>query len=115
VVIAEQVLEHVAWPHRAVKNAWQMLRPGGLFVVTTPFLVRVHHEGQDYSRWTQLGLKHLLIEGGFAGECIQTGAWGNRKCAKLNFDDFTPWIPWLDSLKNDLEFPVSVWAFARKG
>ena len=41
-IIADQVLEHVKWPYRAVKNVYAMLRPGGHFLVATPFLVRVH-------------------------------------------------------------------------
>jgi hypothetical protein len=27
-IIAEQVLEHVLWPYRAVRNLWCMLKPG---------------------------------------------------------------------------------------
>jgi len=113
-VIVEQVLEHVPNPRHAVENVWQMLRAGGYVLVSTPFLIRIHNFGQDYTRWSEKGLKNLLIEGGFAGETIHTGAWGNRACAKANFEDWVPWIPWFDSLENQPEFPIHVWAFARK-
>jgi len=93
-VIAEQVLEHVLWPFRAVRSAYAMLRPGGWFLVATPFLIRVHAYPNDCSRWTELGLKHLLIEGGFPEEGISTGSWGNRRCVKANFNRFPSWIPW---------------------
>jgi SAM-dependent methyltransferase len=113
IVIVEQVLEHVLWPYKAVRNVFEMLRPGGIFLVTTPFLVRMH-EPVDCSRWSELGLKNLLIERGFNGDHIVTGSWGNRACVCSNFQRFTEWIPWKHSLKNEPKFPLVVWAFARK-
>lgn len=114
IVIAEQVLEHVLWPCRAVRNVADSLRPGGVFVVTTPFLIPIHEQPYDCSRWSETGLKHLLIEGGFSGDTIVTGSWGNRACAAANFRRWVDWIPWKHSLENDPKFPVHVWAFARK-
>jgi SAM-dependent methyltransferase len=113
-VIAEQVLEHVLWPYRAVRHAWAMLRPGGVLLVTTPFLVRVHAFPTDCSRWTETGLKYLLAEGGFGLENVQTGSWGNRACVRANFRRWASWVPWLHSLRNEADFPVVVWAFAKK-
>jgi len=49
-IIADQVLEHVEWPYRAGKNVFAMLRSGGYFVVTTPFLIRIRYGPQDCSR-----------------------------------------------------------------
>jgi SAM-dependent methyltransferase len=114
IIIAEQVLEHVLWPYRAVKNIYRMLRPGGVFVVTTPFLVRKHAHPIDCCRWTELGMKHLLAEGGFPIDEIQTGSWGNRKAVRANFNAWKNWVPWLHSLKNEPDFPVVVWGFAWK-
>jgi SAM-dependent methyltransferase len=114
VILAQQVLEHVLWPYRAVKHVYETLRPGGWFIVTTPFLLRVHDYPVDCSRWTELGLKHLLAEGGFYLNDIQTGSWGNRACVRANFNRWARWIPWLHSLKNERLFPVVVWAFAQK-
>jgi len=113
-VIAEQVLEHVLWPYRAVRHVWQTLRPSGIFLVTTPFLVKVHHDPVDCSRWTELGLKHLLAEGGFHLEEIVTGSWGNRSCVRGSFRRVPEWIPWWHSLQNEPQFPVMVWAMAEK-
>jgi hypothetical protein len=115
VVVAEQVLEHVLWPYRAVRNTWSMLRDGGVFIVTTPFLLRVHKCPVDCSRWTELGLKQLLVEGGFEADQIITGSWGNRACVRANFRRWRRWISWAHSLRNESDFPVVVWAFARKG
>jgi hypothetical protein len=113
-VIAEQVLEHVLWPYRAVMNIYKMLRSGGIFMVTTPFMLRVHPHPVDCSRWTETGLKYLLAEGGFNIDDIDTGSWGNRACVRANFSSWAPWIPRFSSLANEPEFPVVVWAFARK-
>jgi SAM-dependent methyltransferase len=114
IIIAEQVLEHVLWPFRAVSNLYKMLRPGGILVVTTPFLLRIHDEPADCSRWTEVGLKYLLAAGGFDLSNITTGSWGNRACVKANFDYWRRWIPWKHSLTNEPEFPVVVWAFCTK-
>jgi SAM-dependent methyltransferase len=114
VVIAEQVFEHVLWPYRAARHVWEMLRPGGVFIVTTPFLVRIHGFPIDCSRWTPLGMKHLLAEAGFPLDEIETGSWGNRKCVVANFNGWPGWIRWKHSLRNERDFPVVAWAFARK-
>jgi SAM-dependent methyltransferase len=118
VVIAEQVLEHILWPYRAVRHVHQMLRPGGVFVVTTPFMIRVHPCPIDCSRWTELGLKYLLAEGGFPLDEVRTGSWGNAACVRGNMyranDRWADWLPWWHSLKNEAEYPLVVWAFARK-
>lgn len=113
-VIAEQVLEHVLRPYRAIRNVWQMLRPGGWFLVTTPFLIRIHPTPNDCTRWTETGLKHALAEGGFSLESIQTGSWGNRACVISYLNEWTRFRPLWHSLKNDERYPVVVWAFARK-
>jgi SAM-dependent methyltransferase len=114
IIIAEQVLEHVLYPYRAVKNLYRMLNPGGLAVITIPFLLKIHGAPIDCSRWTELGLKHLLAEGGFDPEKIITGSWGNRDCVIANFQRWMKWMPWIHSLKNEPDFPVAVWAFAHK-
>ena len=113
VIIADQVFEHLKWPMRAGRNVYAMLRPGGYFVIATPFLLRVHASPIDCSRWTEQGLSCLLQECGFPEEEIRTTSWGNRACVSANF---TKWRRhgWYRSLRNEPNFPVMVWAFARK-
>ena len=112
-IIADQVFEHLPWPARAARNVYAMLRPGGCFIIATPFLVRVHNSPIDCSRWTTQGLSYFLQEAGFPAAGIATDAWGNRACMKANL---TRWRKrgFLGSLRNEPEFPVMVWAFARK-
>lgn len=112
-VIADQVFEHLLWPYRAGKNVYEMTKPGGYFLITTPFLIKVHQVPVDCSRWTELGLKHFLAECGFPIEKIQTGSWGNRACVKANFNSWAR-RGWFKSLVNEPDFPVSVWAIAKK-
>jgi SAM-dependent methyltransferase len=112
-IIADQVFEHLLWPYRAARNVFAMLRPGGHFMVTTPFLIRVHAVPVDCSRWTALGMRHLLAECGFPLERIQAGSWGNRACVKANFRRWADQT-WWRSLRNEADFPVVVWALAKK-
>lgn len=112
-VFAEQVLEHVVQPERALKNVLTMLKPGGYFLPTLPFMIKVHGV-PDVSRWTPYGLKLFLIRAGFSPDSIQVDSWGNRQCVVANFDEWAEYDPHRHSLENEPEFPVSVWALARK-
>jgi SAM-dependent methyltransferase len=112
-IIADQVFEHLPWPMRAGRNVYAMLRPGGYFIIATPFLVRVHDVPIDCSRWTQQGLSYLLQECGFLSRDIKTYAWGNRKCLKANLYKWRRY-GFYRSLANEPNFPVMVWAIAQK-
>jgi len=112
-IIADQVFEHLQWPYRAGRNVWSMLKPGGHFIVVTPFLIRVHHSPIDCSRWTENGLSYLLQECGFEAKDIRTDSWGNRRCLKRNLGGWRK-RGFFGSLSNEPDFPVMVWAFARR-
>ncbi len=112
-VIADQVFEHLKYPLRAAANVYAMLKPGGHFIVATPFLIRVHRSPIDCSRWTPEGLTYLLEEAGFPHEHIQADAWGNRACLKANLSGWRK-RGFFGSLRNETNFPVMVWAFATK-
>jgi len=114
-VIAEQVFEHILRPDRAAHNIYQMLRPGGYFVISTPFLLKVHEAPLDLYRWTERGMRQLLETAGFT--VISTASWGNRECL---FADMEPGLGWtaydpsVHSLHNEPQFAIVVWAFAKK-
>ena len=112
-IIADQVFEHLKWPYRAGRNVHAMLRPGGHLIISTPFLVRVHKVPIDCSRWTADGLSYLLQECGFEASEIQTDSWGNRSCLKANLARWRK-RGFFGSLANEENYPVMVWAFARK-
>ena len=115
-VIAEQVFEHLLYPYRAAKNVYAMLRPGGYFLISTPFLQKIHDFPVDCSRWTPLGMRYFLSEAGFPIEAIQSGSWGNRAAVRANLllTHFPYYNPIVHPMKNEEIFPVQVWALARK-
>jgi SAM-dependent methyltransferase len=119
IIFAEQVLEHVQFPYRAVRNVYKMLKPSGYFLCTTPFLIQIHGGEMDYTRWSPRGMKFLLADCGFREETITVGGWGNRQCIMTDLNGCAEgrgWA-WYDetqhSLENEPEYPVVVWVLAR--
>jgi SAM-dependent methyltransferase len=114
-VISQQVFEHLKEPERAAANVLAMLAPGGHFLISTPFFVRIHPDPLDFIRWSEDGLRRFLVQCGFEAEGLLTGSWGNRACIRANMR--RRWVRYnryFHSLKNEPEFPVHVWALARK-
>lgn len=113
-IIAEQVFEHIEQPVLAAQNVRNMLRMNGIFVITTPFLIKYHPTPVDLWRWTEEGLKNLLCSQGFND--VQTYSWGNKECLIANLDSWVDYDPvqHSDLLYNDPEFPIVVWGYARK-
>ncbi len=113
--IADQVFEHIPRPALAARKVFESLRPSGVFLICTPFLIKLHPMPQDNARWSEEGLSRLLQEGGFAAEHICTDSWGNRDYLRAQIDEPDEWPRrGFGSLRNDPKFPVVVWAFARK-
>ena len=113
-VIAEHVLEHLPRPARAARNVLRMLRPGGHFLVVTPFLYRVHDNPVDCTRWTENGLRYLLDECGFPEGDTISGSWGNREVVEATFRrEFRLFNRHVHTLDPDPLYPVVVWALAR--
>lgn len=115
VVICEQVLEHVLDPVTAARTLAALATPGGHVIVSTPFLIRVH-ELADYGmpdlwRFTPRGLRVLLERAGL--EVLAVHTWGNRDCVVANFDHWPAHRRW-QSLRDEPDLPVQVWAFARR-
>jgi SAM-dependent methyltransferase len=113
VIIADNVFEHLAYPGRAADNVYAMLKPGGVFINITPFMIRHHPIPIDCTRWTQRGMVHFLEEHGFDPARIETGGWGNAAAVKANFYRWGR-AGWRRRFPNDERFPVTVWAIARK-
>ena len=114
-IIAEQVFEHILRPDRAATHVYQMLRPGGLFVISTPFLLKIHEYPLDLYRWSEQGMKQLLEGAGFS--VLSTASWGNRECLFADMTDDLKWTfynRFRHSLHNEPQFPIVIWAFAKK-
>jgi len=113
VVICEQVIEHVADPWAAARNLRALCAPGGHVIVSTPFLIRIHELPmfgmRDYWRFTPRGLRQLLEGAGLVVDSVES--WGNRQCVTANLDRWPARRRW-QSLRDEPDLPVQVWAFS---
>lgn len=112
VIIADNVFEHLRDPYQAGRNVLTMLADGGVFLLTTPFLIRIHGSPSDYTRWTPEGLQAFLQECGFSAD---VRSWGNRKVVISNLAHWRSYGWGLRAnLRNEPDFPATVWAYARR-
>jgi SAM-dependent methyltransferase len=58
-VICTQVLEHVARPRNLVGEIHRVLKPGGWFLFSVPFVWQEHEEPNDFFRYSRYGIKEL--------------------------------------------------------
>lgn len=77
--IATEVLEHCYSPLVVLAEIRRVLKPGGLFFFTTPFLWPIHDAPHDHYRYTPYALQRLLAEAGF--EDVQISALGGWNAA----------------------------------
>ena len=73
-IISTQVLEHVERPWVMVAEMNRILRPGGVCIVTAPFMIPYHADPYDFFRYTTEGLKSLFKNENF--EVIESGTYG---------------------------------------
>jgi len=72
--IATEVLEHCIQPERVISETFRVLKPGGVFFLTVPFLWPLHDVPYDEYRYTPYSLERLLTQEGF--DAIQLKALG---------------------------------------
>lgn len=65
VIITTDCLEHVDWPQKVIHEAFRVLKPGGLFYLTTVFDFEIHGYPSDYWRFTPECIRLLLEDAGF--------------------------------------------------
>ncbi|QEH36641.1 hypothetical protein OJF2_52260 [Aquisphaera giovannonii] len=59
-VLCIETFEHVFKVHRAFDEVWRILKPGGVFVITTPLNFRIHGYPDDYWRMTPSCLRRMM-------------------------------------------------------
>jgi SAM-dependent methyltransferase len=64
-VLCNQVLEHVFTPDAFMAEIARVLKPGGLLLLTVPFVWDEHEQPFDYARYSSFGLASLLRRSGF--------------------------------------------------
>jgi glycosyltransferase involved in cell wall biosynthesis len=99
-VMATEVLEHCPDPSRLLCEAFRILKPGGLFFGTVPFLWPLHDVPHDHWRFTPWSLTQLLEQnrfediqikalGGYNAALAQMiGLWVNRRSRKKMYQRF---------------------------
>lgn len=74
-VVSTQVLEHVEKPWVVVHQIGRILKPGGVCIITAPFLVPYHADPHDFFRYTIPGMESLFKNEGFT--IVESGGYGN--------------------------------------
>lgn len=64
-VLANEVFEHVFNPTEFLTEVNRVLKTGGVFLMTVPFVWDEHEQPHDFARYTSFGLVHLLQQHGF--------------------------------------------------
>ena len=60
-VFVIEVFEHIQDPFKASQELMRILRPGGCALITTPFIFMIHDAPYDFYRFTEYGLRRLLM------------------------------------------------------
>jgi len=61
-VISCDTLEHVEYPRKALSELFRILKPGGILIISSVMLYKIHAAPNDYWRFTPEGFKSLLSE-----------------------------------------------------
>jgi SAM-dependent methyltransferase len=59
-VIIMDTLEHVEYPHKAVEEAYRILKPNGVLIISSVMNFPIHDHPYDYWRFTPEAFKSLL-------------------------------------------------------
>lgn len=82
-VMATEFLEHYAEPEKILKEIRRVLKPGGRFYATVPFIWNLHEIPYDEYRYTPYSLERHLVNAGYKDVEIKTlGGW-NRAFAQM--------------------------------
>ena len=82
-VLCLDVLEHVDGPERVLAEIARVLVPGGLAMLSMPFLYPVHDAPYDFQRWTRHGWKCQLAECGLHIDRLEARGHSLRTAAML--------------------------------
>jgi SAM-dependent methyltransferase len=81
-VLLLDVVEHLQFPREALLEAARVLRPGGVLIVSMPFLYPVHDAPYDFQRYTGYGLAREIDSAGLVLDRIESSL-GSAETAGL--------------------------------
>lgn len=93
-VISTQVLEHVEKPWIMISQISRIIKPGGLCIITAPFMFPFHADPHDFFRYSKKGMESLFENEGF--EIIESGTYGkifSLFSEMIHFTFFNPYKP----------------------
>lgn len=64
-VFSSEVFEHVFNLEEMLREINRVMKPGGVILVTCPYIIAEHEVPNDFGRYTSFGLKDLFIRNGF--------------------------------------------------
>jgi SAM-dependent methyltransferase len=64
-VLSTELMEHLKEPNHLLDEVARILKTGGYFLLSVPFLEPLHEEPRDFYRFTEYGLKTILNTHGF--------------------------------------------------
>ena len=97
-IISTQVLEHVEKPWVMVAQMRRLLRPGGVCVVTAPFMIPYHAHPYDFFRYTPEGLRSLFTNENF--EILECDSYGKTFMVLSELIHFLWFNPYTDKKRN---------------
>ncbi|MSV67725.1 MAG: methyltransferase domain-containing protein [Actinobacteria bacterium] len=108
-IVAPQTIQYLTQPVTGLKNLYESLKPGGVLLITAPFIQKIDHngEGADRLRFSPLAFNELL-ETSCDGAEIEVESFGNvltsiaflmgisaEEMRPQDFDVFDPAYPML--------------------
>lgn len=69
-ILCTEVLHDIREPELFFREVFRLLKPGGQLFLTSPFLVPIVDGTYDHYRYTEHGLRHHLLKGGFSVKSI---------------------------------------------
>lgn len=79
-VVSTQMLEHAPDPPRVLREAFRVLRPGGVLLLSTHGTAAWHPGPHDFWRWTHEGLEKVVRDNGGWSRVELTAAGGTAAC-----------------------------------